>query len=271
LPACSAVSVLHTRLRRRVASSSAVGFPSRGGRSRGRFRGEMPGFFALAAEEPILRPARPRRMAGPEAGSSLRPSAGGANEEAAPRARECRPAMPAGSLLTAVPASPGQSPELPRAGLAPAGSRTPRAFHGLDFGSIVVQRDQSREPPPSGPAPALRPLHARAPLLRGGTTIGPVRAPGLLLRSTSRPREALRLSSVVTPRCLETVSTTDVSRHEHPLTEHHLRRLSAGLAVGKPASSSTSRTPSDVWRFRLVVLGRRRTTSRSSGLRQPRA
>jgi hypothetical protein len=37
LPAYSTVSVLHARLRRSVASSFAVRFSSRGGRSRGRF------------------------------------------------------------------------------------------------------------------------------------------------------------------------------------------------------------------------------------------
>src|SRR5262249_37093105 len=48
------------------------------------------------------------------------------------------------------------------------------------------------------------------------TITGPVRARYLLRRSTSRPRDALRRSSVAAPRCFETASTTDVSRHEHP-------------------------------------------------------
>jgi len=69
--ACSAVSVLHTRLRRRVASSFAVGFSTWGRRSRGfANQGEMPGFFALAAETPILR-ATWIRLFGGRSGRSL--------------------------------------------------------------------------------------------------------------------------------------------------------------------------------------------------------
>jgi hypothetical protein len=47
-------------------------------------------------------------------------------------------------------------------------------------------------------------------------TRGLVQTGGLARRSDSAPRKALRRSSSTAPRCLESVSTTDVSRHEHP-------------------------------------------------------
>ena len=47
-------------------------------------------------------------------------------------------------------------------------------------------------------------------------TSGPVRTSDLLRRCDSAPRRALRPFLGTAPRCLESVSTTDVSRHEHP-------------------------------------------------------
>jgi len=47
-------------------------------------------------------------------------------------------------------------------------------------------------------------------------TNGPIRTGSLLRRSTSRPRKAFQPRLAALPRCLDTASTTDVSRHEHP-------------------------------------------------------
>jgi len=60
------------------------------------------------------------------------------------------------------------------------------------------------------------------------------------------PREALRLSSIAAPRCFETVSTTDVSRHEHPLKT--------------PPSETARRAP---WETRRLSASR---TSRERGV-----
>lgn len=61
------------------------------------------------------------------------------------------------------------------------------------------------------------------------------------------PRSALRLRLETAPRCLESTSTTDVSRHEHPC-EHHLWRPPAGSPWGNPAGSRL-RDPSRARRF----------------------
>jgi len=47
-------------------------------------------------------------------------------------------------------------------------------------------------------------------------TNGPIRTGSLLRRSTSRPRKAFQPRLAALSRCLDTASTTDVSRHEHP-------------------------------------------------------
>lgn len=72
-------------------------------------------------------------------------------------------------------------------------------------------------------------------------TQDPVRASRLFRRSTSSPREASRLSLGPASRCLDSVSTTDVSCHEHP-SRHHLWRPGAG-AVGKPADVTFADRP----------------------------
>jgi len=85
------VSAHHPRSRAIVASSFAVGFSSPGAAFReAAARAEMPGFFALAAEAPTLR-ATCRHRGDVGVASSLRPSAGGANGEAMPRARAVTP------------------------------------------------------------------------------------------------------------------------------------------------------------------------------------
>jgi hypothetical protein len=162
----------------------------------------------------------------------------------------------------------GPGPHLSRAGLALARSGTPRAFHGLDEARSRANGNAGDldRGACAGLSTLARPEHPSA----RRTTFGPVRTTGLPLRSTSRPRIALRRSLVAAPRCLETASTTDVSRHEHPMKEHHLRRPSAGR-LWETRQRSVSRTPLDGGVSTFSVLGRSRTTSRSSGLRRPRA
>ena len=71
-------------------------------------------------------------------------------------------------------------------------------------------------------------------------TAGPVRASCLFRRWTSSPREALRRSSGPASRCLESASTTDVSRHEHPSRRHLWR---PGSAPWDNPPTSTFRSP----------------------------
>jgi hypothetical protein len=75
-------------------------------------------------------------------------------------------------------------------------------------------------------------------------TTGPVRANCLHRRSTSRPREAFRLSSVAPSRCLDTASTTDVLRYEHPLSNTTFGDC-LPRARGKPAGARLRGTPRD--------------------------
>lgn len=67
-----------------------------------------------------------------------------------------------------------------------------------------------------GTGQALRPFttpeHPSARTMISGL----VQTSDLLRRSDSAPRRALRPFLDAAPRCLESVSTTDVSRHEHP-------------------------------------------------------
>lgn len=55
------------------------------------------------------------------------------------------------------------------------------------------------------------------------------------------PRSAFRRRLNRPPRCLESASTTDVSRHEHP-PETALPETTRRAAVGNPAGISTSRS-----------------------------
>jgi hypothetical protein len=64
-------------------------------------------------------------------------------------------------------------------------------------------------------------------------TRGLVQTGGLARRSDSAPRKALRRSSDTAPRCLESASTTDVSRHEHPRQTSPLE-TARRAAVGNP-------------------------------------
>jgi len=177
-----------------------------------------------------------------------------------------------------------QSPELPRLAAEP-GSRVPAGGF-----SAHRYRDPTRLPriqstvgdqPPRldrgpaihrrrnrGLASAFRPLRAVAPF-REENDERPRPGPSPSCRWAMSPRGALRLSLDASPRCFESVSTTDVSRHEHPQQKHPLRRLPAEPPWENPPAFAF-----EILREHGVaasVRGRRRTTSRSSGLQQPRA
>ena len=85
-------------------------------------------------------------------------------------------------------------------------------------------------------------------------TKGPIRAGSLLRRSTSRPRKAFQPRLAALPRCLDTASTTDVSRHEHPRSNTTFGDF-LPRAVGKPAGARLSGTP--LGRDVSVILPRR--------------
>jgi hypothetical protein len=121
----STVSAHHARsgrdrgifVRRRLLSS-------RGGRSRGHARAEVPGFFALAAETPALHAACRPPGGDVAAARSLRPSAGGACEETMPRARDVTPRCgPPVSTLTFLAAEPGS--RIPASGFSAHRRRDP--------------------------------------------------------------------------------------------------------------------------------------------------
>jgi len=199
-----------------VASSFAVGFSSRGGRSRGRDPRRDARVFRPCSRDTGPSLGTEHACAVPEAEDSLRPSAGGAKEEPVTRARECRPANRPCSLLATQPASRNQDPDGPRAGLAPSESE-PHApstvSNYLPDHAPTKSPDTLTEGLAPGLATACLPV---APLPRSGRSMTSSRPVALALRSASRPRTASRRSSVAPPRCLETASTTDVSRHEHP-------------------------------------------------------
>lgn len=67
----------------------------------------------------------------------------------------------------------------------------------------------------------------------------------------------MRLRLETAPGCLESTSTTDVLRHEHPC-EHHLWRPPAALPWGNPAGSRL-RDPSRARCFHRRRVGRRTT------------
>jgi hypothetical protein len=163
-------------------------------------------------------------------------------------------------------AEPG--PTLPRAGLALAKPGTPRAFHGLEKARSWADEIEGH-PDRVGLQRPFDPLRARSTLARRERPRTPFRAPGLLLRFDVAPSWCL---AAFLGRSAEMPRNRFYNRRftsRAPASKHHLWRLPAARC-GKPASAR----PRDRLRNAALppfVRGRRRTTSRSSGLQQPRA
>jgi len=110
-------------------------------------------------------------------------------------------------------AEPG--PMLPRTGLALAKPGTPRAFHGLEKARSQADEIEGHHDQ-VGSQRSFDLLRARSTLARRERPRTPSGPSVFSFALMSRPRGALRHSLVAASRCLETASTTDVSRHEHP-------------------------------------------------------
>jgi len=89
-----------------------------------------------------------------------------------------------------------------------------------------------------GLAPGFRPLHFREhPSARANDHRSrPDRSPSPSLDAL--PRFASRRRSDTAPRCLDSASTTDVSRHEHPRRPHLRRAAAARRGKTQPALGS---------------------------------
>jgi hypothetical protein len=234
--AYSTVSVLHTRLRRSVASSFVVSFSPRSDRSRDRSPSRDARVFRPCSREPgsscglesLVRFQRP-----------LTPCAHRLGEQT--RSQSLGRVMSPGCLTREPPGLPCLVRQtrgfVPASRVSARKREPPRAFHGFD----ELDHGPNRNLPDTitgGLTPALRPSLTRAPFPRREKSMTSSRVNGLLHRCTPDPRWALRLASNPSSRCLDSVSTTDVARHEHPL-KHPLWRPSAGDR-GETRQPSTS-------------------------------
>jgi hypothetical protein len=159
--------------------------------------------------------------------------AGGANEEAAPRARDCHPATRLDSLLAVEPRRRARAPRPSRTGLALTKAqdptRLPRIRFGLEDGPTCFGR-----PITEGPAPAFRPLPARSTLLRRTMTMDPVPGHWPSPSLDSAPRSA---SQPTLGRSAKMPRIRFYNRRfapRAPMSKHHLWRLPAERR-GKPA------------------------------------
>jgi hypothetical protein len=178
------------------------------------FRREMPGFFALAAETPTLRVARDPLSRSPEARGSLRPSAGGADEEAEPRARAVAPQI--GMAVSGLPCvgCGARDSDLPD-GVSARQTRPHAPSTGSTLGSMVGQTvlpDRHRGAR-SGLSASAHPEHpcreedgCSTP---SRSAVSSVARRLALVWPCGSPREGRQDAS-------NSASTTDVSRHEHP-------------------------------------------------------
>jgi len=258
-----------------VASSFAVGSSRLGAAVRAAAaRAEVPGFFALAAEAPPVRGTCYRAVAIERSPGSLRPSAGGANEEAMPRARDVTP-------LRGPPVS------TPACLVAEPGSRVPDGVF-----SAAWYRDPTRLPriqsTAGGPAAEARSsgqrFAGRIHRVACCPPFGILQALGTFARSEWRsapsgPLTFLSLGDVLLVRPLGFPWTHRLDA-SNPLLQPTSR---SRAPVAKTPSSETLRgapwetrrryasRSSTIRGGQAFVRGRRRTTSRSSGLRQPRA
>jgi len=256
-------------LRRGVASSFAVGFTFRDDHSRGRDPERDARVF-----RPCSRGAdsscnmTPRLIADSAVANSLRPSAGGANEETAPRARDCRPAARLDSLLAVEPGSQSPGPASLANGFSAHESSGPHApstnsIFGPDHESTCLA-----DPSPRGLRRPFDLCLPGAPFCGGQRPPAPFRATGLLHRSTLRLVRPHGQPSDTAPRCLESVSTTDVSRHEHPC-----RNITLGDCRRAPWETrrrSTSRSPVGL-RTLLALAIPRATPDHLAVIRPPTA
>jgi hypothetical protein len=254
-------------LRRRVASSSAVGFPSRGGHSRGRWSGEgCQGFSPSQPGRRLFARHGSAHRAGPEAANSLRPSAGGARVGTAPRARDVAPSRRRAGLLSRHAWATEPGPSTSRAGLAlwRRGSRAPSAEPLGSMSDRLVCRGLHRGMQ-GGLATRMHPEH---PCCEGERSFDLVQANDL------RPRWTTRL---VGPRGLPRTRRQDAST---PLLQPTFtsRALDIDTTSGD-CMPGTVGNPAGVQlrgRLRRKVLpppfrARRRTILRSSGLQRLRA
>jgi len=203
---------------------------------------------------------------------SLRPSAGGANGEAMPRARAVtrRFGLAVSSLprLFAEPGSrcqrrgfsapPDRDPtRLPRI-QSTVGDQPPR----LDQRPVIHGRCNR------GQAQVLRPPLTVAPF-REGMTIGPVRASHLPVAGQRAPRRALQPFLGTHRRDASNPLLQPTFRVTSTRSKNTFSGDFPPSAVGKPAGVRL-RDPPRAWRL-AVARGRRRTTSRSSSLQRLRA
>jgi hypothetical protein len=229
----------------------------------------MPGFFALAAETLTLRVARRRRLPAPEATNSLRPSAGGANEEAEPRARAVVSRPGTASLLDRRSFGRETRSSLPADGFSARKREPPRAFRGFAFEARQWAKLDRRTPSSRG---TLRPfdLHIpSAPLPREERSMTSSRSPTCFSARRRVLAGPCGLSSGASPRCHEfrfynrTLRVTSTRRNilfgDRPPS-----------AVGNPPAFDFQ-IPLGLGRCRRFSRGRRRTTLRSSSLQRPRA
>lgn len=238
MTAFSAASVLHTRLRRRVASPSAVDSSCRGDRSRGRdpeggarvFRPRSRVALPSCSTRPLL------SGVDAEAATPCAHRLGERTKEAAPRAREFHPVTVPGNLLVAGHGVPGPGPRSLRAGLALAVLLIPRAFHGFDVRSDAA--DLFRRPHHLGARACLAafalPLH---PFARSDDRKSRSRPGASPVAMTPRLVEPCGLSSNAAPRCLDSASTTDVHVTSTRL-DRRFRRLSAERRGGNRRRST---------------------------------
>jgi len=207
----------------------------------------------------------PRLFADSAVANSLRPSAGGANEEAAPRTRDVTPRTDSIASWAVEPVSRSLDPTSLASGFnahESSGSHAPstNSPFRLDNGRTYYRRSVTE-----GPALALRLLPALSTLLRRTMTTCPVPGDWPSPSLDSVPRSALR-------------PALDHGA-KMPRTRFYNRRFAprapmANITFGDCPSSHCGKPASVRFRDRLLehgrswrsrFLGRRRTTLRSSG------
>jgi len=203
-----------------VASSFAVDFSVRTGRSRGCLRAEMPGFFALAAVAPASScgMAPPRRIQRQHTPCAHRL---GEQTKSPYHGRVLSLRERAGQFLAAALRSRNQGLDFLRTGLMVAGTGPHTPFtKSIPLATAPIVH---WTPWHEGPAPSFRPLPVRSTLPRGEKPSIPSGPVAFNRRSTPSLVLPRGFAWTSPSRCFDFASTTDVSRHEHP-RKHHLWR-----------------------------------------------